>query len=45
MALIRKVNTLEKLYECLRNESNEILVDEQVAKDAILPIQRMLEMS
>ena len=40
-----RMNTLEKLYECLRAESNEILVDEQVAKDAILPIQRMLEMS
>ena len=40
-----RMNTLEKLYECLRDESNEIFVDEQVAKDAIMPIQRMLEMS
>ena len=40
-----RMNTLEKLYDCLSNESNEVFVDEQVAKDAILPIQRMLEMS
>ena len=40
-----RMNTLEKLYNCLRNESNEIFVDEQVAKDAIVSIQRMLEMS
>ena len=37
--------TLQKLYGCLREENNEIFVDEQVAKDAIKPIQRMLEMS
>ncbi len=40
-----RMNTLEKLYKCLRNESNEIFVDEQLAREAILPIQRMLEMS
>lgn len=40
-----RMNTLEKLYECLRDESNEIFVDEQVAKDAIVSIQCMLEMS
>ena len=40
-----RMNTLEKLYACLRDETGEIFVDEQVAKDAILPIQRMLEMS
>ena len=40
-----RMNTLEKLYQCLRDESNEIFVDEQVAKDAVVPIQRMLEMS
>ena len=37
--------TLENLYDCLQNESNEIVVDETIAKDAIRPIQRMLEMS
>ena len=36
---------LENLYNCLREESGEIIVDDTVAKDAIRPIQRMLEMS
>jgi quinolinate synthase len=40
-----RMNTLQKLYECLRDESNEVFVDEQVAKAAITPIERMLEMS
>ena len=37
--------TLQNLLDCLQNENNEVLVDEDIAKDAILPIQRMLEMS
>ena len=37
--------TLKNLHDCLLNESNEIVVDEAIAKDAIRPIQRMLEMS
>ena len=37
--------TIENLYDCLRAESGEIIVDDTVAKDAIRPIQRMLEMS
>ena len=37
--------TIENLYNCLRNEMGEIIVDEAIAKDAIRPIQRMLEMS
>ena len=37
--------TLGSLYNCLRNEMGEIIVDEAIAKDAIRPIQRMLEMS
>ena len=40
-----RMSTLEKLHQCLRDESNEIFVDEKVAKDAIVSIQRMLEMS
>jgi quinolinate synthase len=40
-----RMNTLEKLYDCLRKESGEIFVDKQVAKDAIKPIKKMLEMS
>ena len=37
--------TLQNLHDCLLSESNEVIVDEEVAKDAIRPIQRMLEMS
>ena len=40
-----RMNTLEKLYKCLSEESNEIFVDKQVADDAIISIKRMLEMS
>lgn len=40
-----RMNTLQKLYNCLRNEKNEVFVDEVIAKEAIKPIQRMLEMS
>ena len=40
-----RMNTLQKLYDCIRNESGEIFVDKQVAKDAIKPIKKMLEMS
>ena len=37
--------TLQNLFDCLSNEYNEVIVDEEIAKDAIRPIQRMLEMS
>lgn len=40
-----KVNTLQKLYDCLRNESPEIQVSEAIAKKALVPIERMLELS
>lgn len=40
-----RLNTLEKLYACLKNEQPEIVVDAAVAEKAILPIQRMLELS
>ena len=40
-----KLNTLKKVYECLRDESPEIIVDEEIAQKAVKPIQRMLEMS
>ena len=40
-----RMNILQKLYDCIRNESGEIFVDKQVAKDAIKPIKKMLEMS
>ena len=37
--------TLQNLRDCLFHENNEVIVDEEIAKYAILPIQRMLEMS
>lgn len=40
-----KLNTLQKLYECLRDETLEIKVDVEVAAKAVLPIRRMLELS
>lgn len=40
-----RMNTMQKLYDCLLNETNEVFVDELIAKDAVCPIQRMLEMS
>lgn len=40
-----KLNTLEKLRDCLRDMSPAIEVDEEVARLARRPIERMLEMS
>lgn len=40
-----RLNTLEKLYNCLLTETPEILVDEEVRLKAVKPILRMLEMS
>ena len=40
-----KMNTLEKLYLCLKNERPEILVNENVRVKAVKPIERMLEIS
>jgi len=40
-----KMNTLEKLYLCLKNETPEIFVDETIREKAIKPIQLMLEIS
>ena len=40
-----KMNTLEKLYLCLKNERPEIVVDENVRVKAVKPIERMLEIS
>ena len=38
-------NTLEKLYKCLLNESNEVIVPTEVAEKAVKPIQKMLDWS
>jgi quinolinate synthase len=40
-----RLNTLEKLYLCLKNESPEILIDETLRLKALKPIIKMLEMS
>lgn len=40
-----KLNTLEKLYQCLHNELPEVLVDEPLRHRALQPIQRMLDIS
>lgn len=40
-----KLNTLEKVYNALKNESPAIEVPEDVAREAVKPIERMLEMS
>ena len=38
-------NTLQKLYDCLLNESNEVIVPADIAAQAVQPIQKMLEWS
>jgi quinolinate synthase len=38
-----KLNTLEKLYLCLKNESPEILISEETREKAVKPIKRMLD--
>ncbi len=40
-----RLNTLEKIYQCLRDETPEIVLDETLRQQALRPIQRMLEMS
>ena len=40
-----RLNTLEKLYNCLKNETPEILVEDSVREKAVKPILKMLEMS
>ena len=40
-----RMNTLEKLYDCLLNESPEMTVPKEVAEKAVVSINRMLEMS
>ena len=40
-----RMNTLEKLLACLRDETNEITVAKDVAEKAVIPIRRMLQLS
>jgi len=40
-----KMNTLLKIYNCLKYEWPSVEVDAEIAKDAVKPIERMLELS
>jgi quinolinate synthase len=40
-----KLNTLEKLYRCLKNNSPEITITDEIRRKALIPIHRMLELS
>lgn len=40
-----KMNTMQKLYDCLLNESPQIEIPAEIQERALLPIQRMLELS
>jgi len=40
-----RLNTMEKLYNCLKYETPEIFVDDEIREKAVKPIQRMLEIS
>lgn len=40
-----KMITMQKLYDCLKNESPEINVDSEVAVKAVRPIRKMLDIS
>lgn len=40
-----KLNTLEKLYLCMRDKKPEITMDKEIMTKALKPLQRMLDMS
>jgi quinolinate synthase len=40
-----RLNTLEKLYLCLRDDEPRVTVPEELAKQALVPIERMLALS
>ena len=40
-----KLNTIEKLYLCLKHGQPELEMDEETRVRALQPIERMLEMS
>jgi len=40
-----KLNTMEKLYLCMKNRVPEIVLDKDIMEKALIPIQRMLAMS
>jgi quinolinate synthase len=40
-----KLNTMEKLYLCMKNRSPEILLSDDLISRALIPLRRMMEMS
>jgi quinolinate synthase len=40
-----KLNTMEKLYLCMKNREPQIRLDKDIIAKALIPIERMLEMS
>ncbi len=40
-----KMNTMQKIYDCLKNESPQVEVPQEIIKEAVKPIERMLELS
>ena len=40
-----KMNTMQKIYDCLKNESPQVEVPQEIIKEAVKPIERLLELS
>ena len=40
-----KLNTPEKIYEVLKNETNKVEIDEYIRKNALAPLDKMLELA
>ncbi|WP_298472873.1 quinolinate synthase NadA [uncultured Maribacter sp.] len=40
-----RINTLQKLYDCLKNESPKIEIPSNIREKAVIPIQKMLTLS
>jgi quinolinate synthase len=40
-----RLNTLEKLWACMKNEAPEIVLEENLRRRALVPLRRMLELS
>lgn len=40
-----KMNTMQKIYDCLKNESPKVEVPAEIIREAVKPINRMLELS
>ena len=40
-----KLNTMEKIYNCMLKESPEIVLSQEIIDKAMIPIQRMLDLS